>query len=101
VPTHFLSGFLVGLAAPIAGLAAMAGVIYLVTGKVPFLSHTWPEDGDDRHLSLKLMPPGDARAAFERERARIQGDLNKMSTEIQAMAEQAQARAKASVPKKP
>jgi len=94
---QFLSGYLSGLVAPVAGVAAMAGLIYLVTGKVPFLSHTWPEDGDDRHLSIKLMPPGQARAVFEHERARISADLNRMSTEIKAMADEAQAKAKASV----
>jgi len=100
LPTQFVFGYLLGLATPIAGLGAMAGIMYLFTGKVPFLSHTWPEEGDDRHLSLKLMPPADARNLFERERTRISADLNKMSTEIQAMAEQAQARAKSSVSKK-
>lgn len=100
LPTRFLCGYALGLAAPIAGLAGMAGIIYLVTHRVPFLSHTWPEEGDDRHLSLKLMPPSEARDIFEREKTRIGGEVNRMSAEIQSLAEQARASADASVPRK-
>jgi|GEM_PF-2496778 len=89
LPFSFVTGYLVGLLAPIAGLAAIVGGIYLLTRKVPFLSHTWPDDEGGQHLSLKLMPPDQAQAAFVQAKERISADLNTVSAEIKALAEQA------------
>jgi len=89
IPFSFITGYLVGLLAPVAGLAAIVGGIYLLTRKVPFLSHSWPDDEGGQHLSLKLMPPDQAQAAFIQEKERISADLNTVSAEIKALAEQA------------
>ncbi len=89
LPFDLIAGYLVGLLAPVAALAAIVGGIYLLTRKVPFLSHTSPDDEGGQHLSLKLMPPDQAQAAFVREKERIGADLNAMSAEIKTLAEQA------------
>ena len=91
LPFDFISGYLVGLLAPVAALAAIVGGIYLLTRKVPFLSHTWPDrDAEgEQHLALKLMPPEQAQAVFVREKERISADLNAMGAEIKVLAEQA------------
>jgi hypothetical protein len=92
LPFSFVTGCLVGLLAPVAALAAIVGGIYLLTRKVPFLSHTWPDDEGGQHLSLKLMPPDQARAAFVREKERISADLSTMSAEIKSLVEQTKAK---------
>lgn len=92
VPTQFVTGYFVGLFTPIATLAAIAGGIYLLTGKVPFLSHTWPDKEGGQHLSFKLMPPDEAKAVFIREKERIGSELKVMSAEIKTLAEQAKAK---------
>jgi len=92
LPFDFIAGYLVGLLAPVAAVAAIVGGIYLFTRRVPFLSHTWPDDEGGQHLSLKLMPPDQARAAFVREKERISADLSTMSAEIKTLVEQARAR---------
>lgn len=91
LPFNLISGYLVGLLAAVAGLAAMVGGIYLLTRQVPFVSQTYPDDEGGQRLSLKLMPLDQARAAFVREKERISADLDAMGAEIKAIAEQAQA----------
>ncbi len=98
VPTQFITGYFVGLFTPVAALVAIAGGIYLLTGKVPFLSHTWPDKEGGQHLSFKLMPPDQAKVVFIREKERISSELSVMSAEIKTLAEQA--KAKTSVPGK-
>jgi len=93
LPFDFVTGYLVGLLAPVAALAAIVGGVYLLTRKVPFLSHTWPDEEGGQHLSLKLMPPEQAQAAFVREKERISADLSTMGAEIKALAEHAKAQA--------
>jgi len=97
LPFDLISGYLVGLLAPIAALAAIAGGIYLLTRKVPFLTNTWSDRDAEggQHLSFKLMPPDQAQAAFAREKERIGAELNTMSAEIKTFAEQASRRARA------
>jgi len=90
LPFNLIAGYFVGLLAPVAALAAIVGGIYLLTRKVPFLSHTSPDDEGGQRLSLKLMPPDQAQAVFVREKERISADLNAMSAEIKAFAERAQ-----------
>jgi len=92
LPTEFITGYFVGLFTPVAALSAIAGGIYLLTGKVPFLSHTWPDKEGGQHLSFKLMPPDQAKAVFIREKERIGSELKVMSAEIKTMAEQAKAK---------
>lgn len=99
LPYSFMAGLLVGIAAPVAAVAGMVLMVRLLTGKVPFLSDASPAEGDDRRVSLRLMPPDEARTAFERERSRISGDLNRLSTEIQGLAEHARAKAGESLPR--
>ncbi|MBN1136811.1 MAG: hypothetical protein JXM73_09505 [Anaerolineae bacterium] len=88
-PFKLIAGYLVGLLTPVAALAAIVGGIYLVTHKVPFLNHTSPDDEGGQQLSFKLMPPDQAHAAFVRQKERISAELNAMSAEIKALAEQA------------
>jgi len=97
LPTQFITGYFVGMLAPVAAVVAIAGGIYLLTGKVPFLSHTWPDKEGGQHLSFKLMPPDQAKAVFIREKERISSELNVMSAEIKTIA--GQAKSKTSVSK--
>ena len=89
LPFRFVTGYVTGVVAPVAGLAAIVGGIYLFTRKVPFLSHTWPDEEGGQHLSLKLMPPDEAQAAFAREKERIGAELKTMGAEIKTLTEQA------------
>jgi hypothetical protein len=88
VPYNFLLGFIVGVGAPVAAVAAMVAGVRLVTGKVPFLGHTY-EDEEGRHLSFKLVAPEQAKELFTEHKERIDDDLSNMQAEIKAMLEEA------------
>jgi hypothetical protein len=92
VPYNFLMGFVVGVGAPVAAVAAMVAGVRLVTGKVPFLGHTY-EDETGRHLSFKLVAPEKAQELFTEHKGRIEADLSGMQTEIKAIIEEAKSEA--------
>ena len=91
LPCRFVTGYLTGLLTAAAGLAAIVGGVYLLTRKVPFVSHTFSDRDAEggQHLSLTLMSPDEAQAAFAREKERIGAELKTLGAEIKALAEQA------------
>jgi hypothetical protein len=89
IPSNFLMGFAVGLAAPVAAIAAMVAGVRMVTGKVPFLSHTWDDEEGGRHLSFKLVPPDEVGTLFAEQKKTIGNDLVKMQAEIKAIIQEA------------
>jgi hypothetical protein len=91
IPYNFLVGFFVGLAAPVAAIAAMVLGIRLLTGKVPFLGQTWEDSEGGRNLSFKLVPPGEVGTLFAEQKETIGDDLVKMQAEIKAIIEEARA----------
>jgi phage-related minor tail protein len=98
VPYNFLSGFLLGLLAPVAAIAAIVAGIRLLTGQVPFLSEA-ARDSErglgSGQLSLELVSMEQARERFEKHKEQIGGDLGKMRAEIQAIIEEARSEAAA------
>lgn len=67
LPRSFAFGLLAGLLVPAAALAGIVGGIYLFTKKVPFVTEI-VEEGDDRHLIVKLVDPDEARGLFQKGR---------------------------------
>jgi hypothetical protein len=89
IPWNFLSGYFLGLLAPVAAIAAVVAGIRFLTGQVPFLEDVSEAEEGRRRLSLGLMPPEQAREAYELHKEQIGGDLVKMKNEIQAIIEEA------------
>jgi hypothetical protein len=92
VPCNFLLGFVVGVGAPVAAVAAMVAGVRLVTGKVPFLGHTYEDEGG-RHLSFKLVAPEQVQELFTEHKQRIDEDLSSMQAQIKAILEEARSEA--------
>ncbi len=61
-PLQFFFGFLVGLLAPVAAIAAMVAGVRFLTGKMPFLSLS--QDEERRHVSLDLVPQEEVSTRF-------------------------------------
>jgi hypothetical protein len=93
IPCNFLSGFVTGLAAPLAAIAAMVAGIRLLTGKVPFLGHVWENEAGERHLSFKLVTPDQVGDLFAEHKEQMGSDIAKIQTEIKAIIEEARAEA--------
>ena len=93
IPCNFFAGFLTGLVAPVAAVAAAVAGIRLLTGKVPFLDHVWEDEEGERHLSFKLVSPDQVGDLFAEQKEQIGGELGKMKAEIQAIIEEAKANA--------
>ena len=90
IPYNFLIGFVVGVVAPVAAIAAMVAGVRLLTGKVPFLTPEEDDEGEER-LSISLVPEDRVGELFEEQKARIGGDLQKMRVEIKAIIEESKA----------
>jgi hypothetical protein len=93
IPCNLLLGFVVGLLAPVAAIAGMVAGVRLATGKVPFLGHIWESEDGERHLSLKLVSPDEARELYSEHEERISGELGPMRDEIRAIIEEVRASA--------
>lgn len=89
VPFQFLSGLVVGLAAPIAAIGAMVAGIRLLTGQVPFLDHAYEDADGKRRLSFKLVGPDEVEGLFARQKETIGKDLVMLQAEIRAIMEEA------------
>ena len=89
LPFNFLLGLVLGLAAPMAAIAAMVAGVRLLTGRFPFLSQEQKEG--ERYLSLNLVPPEEVSDLLAAQKKIITADLGKMQTEIQAILEETQA----------
>jgi hypothetical protein len=92
IPYNFFIGFIVGLAAPVAAIAAIVFGVRYLTGKMPFLSLR-QEDEDERRLSIELVAPEAARELYAAEKEKIMGDLGSLGEEIQSMIDEAKAAA--------
>ena len=68
IPYNFFIGFVVGVAAPVAAIAAMVLGVRFLTGKMPFLKLS--DEEDDRRLSLELVEEDQAQELFEAEKER-------------------------------
>ncbi len=91
VPIHFLLGFLVGVAAPVAAITAMVLGVRFLTGKMPFLSLSQDEEEDQRHLSVALVPAEQASDLFAAEKQKVLDELSTLREELKAMMEEAKA----------
>jgi hypothetical protein len=90
IPCNFISGFVVGLAAPVAVIAAIVSGVRLLTGKVLFLSPVEDEQGEKR-LHLHLVPADQAGDLFREQKEKIGTDLGSLRDEIRAVIEEARA----------
>lgn len=92
---NFLSGFLLGLVAPVAAFAAIVAGIRFLTGQVPFLGGFSVDEQGGRQLSLRLMSPDQAKEAFDQHKDEIGGDLAWMKEEIRAIIQEAKSETEA------
>jgi hypothetical protein len=88
IPYNFFIGFVVGVAAPVAAIAAMVLGVRFLTGKMPFLKLS---DEEERRLSLELVEQEQAQALFEAEKEKVLSDLGSFRDEMKALMEQAKA----------
>jgi len=95
IPYNFFFGFVVGVAAPVAAIAAMVLGVRFLTGKMPFLS-LLREEEDERHLSIELVSPEVAGDLYTAEKEKIMSELGGFRDEIKAMIEDAKATAEKS-----
>jgi hypothetical protein len=93
IPGNFFAGFVTGLVAPVAAVAAVVAGIRLLTGKVPFLGHVRVGQEGERHLSFKLVSPDQVGDLFAEQKEQIGGELGKIKAEIQVLIEEAKANA--------
>lgn len=88
IPYNFFLGFVMGVAAPVAAIAAMVlGVRYL-TGKMPFLKLS---DEEDRRLSLELVEQEQAQELFAVEKEKVMSELGTFAEEMKTLIEQTKA----------
>jgi hypothetical protein len=95
IPCNWVMGFIVGLVAPVAAIAAMIAGIRLFTGKVPFLGQVWDTEEGGRQLAFKLVPPEQVGEMFAQQKDEIGGDIAKMQAEIKAIIEETKEQAQA------
>ena len=88
IPYNFFLGFAVGVAAPVAAIAAMVLGVRFLTGKMPFLKLS---DEEERRLSLELVEQERAQELFEVEKEKIMSELGGFAEEMKALMEQAKA----------
>jgi hypothetical protein len=100
IPCNLLTGFVIGLVAPLAAIAAMVAAIRLLTGKVPFPTPV-PGEGEERRLYLELVPPEQAGELFNEQKEKIGTDFGKLQAEIKAIVEEARAEAQADAEETP
>jgi len=92
IPYNFFIGFVVGVAAPVAAIAAMVLGVRFLTGKMPFLKLSDEED-EERRLLLELVEQDQAQDLFEAEKEKIMGDLGSFRDEMKALIEESKAAA--------
>jgi hypothetical protein len=93
VPFNFFMGFVVGLLAPVAAIAAVVAGVRLLTGKVPFLSLGQGEGEEERHLALELVDPDRVGDLFAVERKKVEVELGGLQAEIRSIIEESRAKA--------
>jgi hypothetical protein len=91
VPINFFGGLIVGLTAPLVAVAGIVGGVYLFTKKVLSISQvTADEATGERSLTLQLMAPDEAKAAFEARLAELEEVWVKVKSELEEMTRQAE-----------
>ena len=90
IPYNFFIGFVVGVAAPVAAIAAMVLGVRFLTGKMPFLKLSDEED-EERRLLLELVEEDQAQELFEVEKEKVMGDLGSFRDEMKALIEESKA----------
>ena len=90
IPYNFFIGFVVGVAAPVAAIAAMVLGVRFLTGKMPFLTLSDEED-EERRLLLELVEEDQAQELFEAEKEKIMSDLGSFRDEMKALIEESKA----------
>jgi len=95
---NFVSGFVLGLAAPLAAIVAIVAGIRFLTGQVPFLGDFSEDPEGGRRLSLQLMSTDQAKEAFDEHKELMGGDIVRMKEEIQIIIQETRAGTEASVP---
>jgi hypothetical protein len=94
IPYNFFVGFVLGLAAPVAAIAAMVFGVRLLTGKMPFLRLSDGEE-PERRLLLDLVEQDQAQVMFEGEKEKVMTELRSFLEEIKGLVEDARAADKA------
>jgi hypothetical protein len=90
IPLNFLSGFLVGLAAPLAAIAAMVMGVRFLTGRLPFLSLGEFEESGERRMAFELVPSEEARTLFAAEKEIVLAEVTSLQEEVKAAMKEAQ-----------
>jgi hypothetical protein len=93
VPLNFLFGFVVGLIAPVAAIAAMVFGVRFLTGRLPFLNLEQFEEDGERRMSLELVPEEQARDLFAVEKQTILDEVAGLQQELKAAMQEAQEKA--------
>ena len=88
IPYNFFLGFAVGVAGPVAAIAAMVLGVRFLTGKMPFLKLS---DEDERRLSLELVEQERAQELFEVEKEKVMAELGTFAEEMKALIQEAKA----------
>jgi hypothetical protein len=91
IPYNFFLGFIVGVAAPVAAIAAMVFGVRFLTNRMPFLSLQQGEDEQERRVTLELVPMDEVGTRFEVEKQKVTGELSSLQAEIKALIEEAKA----------
>ena len=89
IPYNFLIGFIVGVAAPIAAIAAIVAGVRLLTGRVPFLSLNRDADDGQRRLELELVGTDQVEGLFQTQKKQIAGELGDLQAEVRSIIEDA------------
>jgi hypothetical protein len=92
IPYNFFIGFVVGLAAPVAVIAAMVAGVRFLTGRMPFLRLSEDLEADERRLSLELVPTDEVEELFAVEKEKVMDDLGGLREQIKKMIEEARAK---------
>ena len=90
IPYNFFLGFVLGVAAPVAAIAAMVLGVRFLTGKLGFLKLSGEED-EQRRLLLELVEEDQAQDLFEVEKEKVMSDLGSFRDEMKALIEEAKA----------
>jgi hypothetical protein len=92
IPYNFFIGFVVGLAAPVAVIAAMVAGVRFLTGRMPFLRLSEDPEADERRLSLVLLPTDEVEELFAVEKEKVMDDLGGLRDQIKTLIEEARAK---------
>ena len=90
IPLNFLLGFVVGLAAPLAAIAAMVMGVRFLTGRLPFLNLGEFQEGGERRMSFELVPAEEARELFAVEKDVVLSEVASLQEELKATMKAAQ-----------